>query len=460
MNRLNWCGVVLAAVAVLGLSGCPVPLPPLGYERQSRTNLPDQVPDFIVTGKTTRQEVLLSLGVPDSYSPDGRWFAYRTSKHAGGVLFVVPYGGALEVSGTDEQLLIVRFDSSAIVIDATLEKRTCPHLGHGTSPCLEFPDPASSGALVEPETTSPIAVYERAWWALGADCFSTSRPHKVRIILTTHGMLAVADDGSNGAAPTRYWIPYRQVARAEIMRTGTFSQECGLFDLKDGRRYSVVIMNGWRFDTAATDDLVGRVNRALAAQQAEVVGEVATTHFRRTTSAFVTLPPYESLLAPPVAPRSEKTTVRIEAVQDARSGLTGSLIGARSALGISLGTMTMSPFPDEAVYELLRAELGRLGHRSVREDADFVIDPQLTQFEVRTPSTLLYWDINGVIALELGVTRRDGTRNQLRYDSTCTERTYLNPNAALVKEVLQACLANLGAKVREDPALERMLARQ
>ncbi len=74
MNAPRWCrGVSLAVASVLVLSGCPVPIPPLGYLGESRTNLPDRVPGFIVEGKTTRGDVLLGLGeVNSEYRHSGR----------------------------------------------------------------------------------------------------------------------------------------------------------------------------------------------------------------------------------------------------------------------------------------------------------------------------------------------------------------------------------------------------
>jgi hypothetical protein len=122
--------------------------------------------------------------------------------------------------------------------------------------------------------------------------------------------------------------------------------------------------------------------------------------------------------------------------------------------------MDMSPTPADAIYQLLRAELAAMGHESVGADAEFVIDAHLVSFEVRTPSTLIYWDVDGTVAIDLGVTRRAGDRREFHYETTCTDRTYVSLSESLIKGVVQACLANLGAKVREDRALEQLLSRQ
>lgn len=279
MNRLRWCLGVLPAASVVFLSGCPLPVPPLGYAIDSRTNLTDRVPEFIVKGETTREGVLLNLGVPDASSPDGSWFAYRSERHTGGIVFVVAAGSGAAgagVMGYRERLLTVRFDSNSVVTDATLEERICPRgvVGFGSeggesSPCLRIPDPASAGTLAD--TGQPVAVYEHAQWTLGwvhplAAAANESR-RTGRIVVTDLGVLALAEsDGLAGAAPLRYWIPYTQIARASLERL-TVGVVCVL-RLKDGRVYSMAIVKSFlalarMSDEDATRDLVERIDRAL-----------------------------------------------------------------------------------------------------------------------------------------------------------------------------------------------------
>jgi hypothetical protein len=99
-------------------------------------------------------------------------------------------------------------------------------------------------------------------------------------------------------------------------------------------------------------------------------------------------------------------------------------------------------------------------HRSVDSGADVVIDAQVTRFEVRTPSTLIYWDINGVIAVDRGVTRSAGGRQEFHYEVTCTDRTYVSLSESLLRGVVSSCLANLATKVREDRGLSQLLAQR
>jgi hypothetical protein len=283
MNGLKRCrDVLVVATSVLTLSGCPIPIPPLGYSSDSRTNLPDRVPEFIVKGVTTREAVLLGLGAPDSYSPDGRWFAYRSERHTGGIIFVVAAGAGAAgagVMGYNERLLMVRFDATSVVTEATLEDRICPRgaagigsAGGESSPCLRIPDPAVAEALVEAETGLTAAIYDQAAWALGrVDPLIASdgeARHSGRILVTNRGVLAVADGDGRGRSPeaSRYWLPYAQIARADTVRYPTGI--VGTLSLRDGRTYSVAILRGTglakRIDGEATSGLVERVVRALA----------------------------------------------------------------------------------------------------------------------------------------------------------------------------------------------------
>jgi uncharacterized lipoprotein YajG len=196
----------------------------------------------------------------------------------------------------------------------------------------------------------------------------------------------------------------------------------------------------------------------------EMVAEVLTNIFTKSpkgpqssSNMLVTLPPYESTLAVQAVAPPQKASVRIEPVRDARRDITGSLIGERWALNVTMGKIEVSPIPVEMVGQLLRAELKRLGYASVDAGEDFTIGARLTKFEVLAPSTALYWDMNGAIEVDLAVTGRDGKPQTVRYATTCTDRTYANPSQSLITKVVATCLANLGAKVREDPTLARAL---
>lgn len=119
---------VLAAVAASELTGCVLPVaePPRTLEGQ-RGNLEDRVPAFIVEGRTTREEVLLTLGEPDRIADEERWLAYDTARLVGGItLYGLVAGGystsAGGVIGTYHTVawreLTLRFDAQGVVSKA------------------------------------------------------------------------------------------------------------------------------------------------------------------------------------------------------------------------------------------------------------------------------------------------------------------------------------------------------
>jgi outer membrane protein assembly factor BamE (lipoprotein component of BamABCDE complex) len=320
-------GCLLPIFVALMLSGCvPIPIPALGYSSDSRTNLADRVPESIVNGKTTRADVLLALGVPDLYAPDGGWMVYRSARHTGGVAFVAGGGYTAGVVGAinsyENRLLVVRFDANSIVVDVALENETC-----------------------------------------------------------------------------------RGVNQAACSAIPGFSED-------------------------STD----------------------------SGSTFLNFPPYESSAQAVAAASPEKATLQFAPVRDARSIARGKLIGQRSSLGTSMGKIDMSPSPVAMIRQVLVAELGTRGYRSVEAGADIAIDARLTRFEVRTPSTALYWDINGAIAIDVDVRRSSDEPQRFHYESTCTDRTYVWPSQSVVGNVVLTCLTQLGTRVREDHALVQSLA--
>jgi hypothetical protein len=189
----------------------------------------------------------------------------------------------------------------------------------------------------------------------------------------------------------------------------------------------------------------------------DMVAEAVASLFRDSASTFLTFSPDELTVKPPVPAPQGKGTVHIKPVRDARSLARGKVIGERSALGVSLGKIDMSPSPAATIRELLSAELEKLGYRNVQEGAQFDIDTRLTRFEVETPSTALYWDVNGVIAIDVDI-KRDTVRQRFHFEITCTDRTYLGLSQSLVKGVVSACLSGLGTRIREDRALAQLLA--
>lgn len=170
----------------------------------------------------------------------------------------------------------------------------------------------------------------------------------------------------------------------------------------------------------------------------------------------VELPAYP---APGAARAAEgRPPVRVEAVKDSRSDSVGSHIGERTTIGnISMGSIELEPLPTDVIAALLRAELAGMGHGLVKADERFTVAAQLRRFQVLTPATALYWDLNGAIELELSVRSREGRTHEARYAATCTDRTYLFPSEDLIRKVVAACVGRVGESLRADVALARFL---
>jgi outer membrane protein assembly factor BamE (lipoprotein component of BamABCDE complex) len=117
--------------AVLG--GCmPVPyvIPALGYTADSRHNLSDRVPTFIVQGRTSREDVLFELGDPDEAIDDGRVFVYLSAYRRGGMGTMVLVYMAHDIPAFNSQRtlfhrLTVEFDPAGRVSSASAETRNC-----------------------------------------------------------------------------------------------------------------------------------------------------------------------------------------------------------------------------------------------------------------------------------------------------------------------------------------------
>ncbi|MGE5823489.1 MAG: YajG family lipoprotein [Bacteroidota bacterium] len=151
-------------------------------------------------------------------------------------------------------------------------------------------------------------------------------------------------------------------------------------------------------------------------------------------------------------------TVRIEPVKDARANAVGSLIGQRTAFaGVPMGDVEISPLPTDVMGQLLRTEFAQMGY-GVGSSAQFTVGAQLRQFQVVTPATALYWDVNGSVELAVTVTAQDGRKHDASYTAACTDRTYVYPSEDLIGKVLTGCVRDIGAKLRGDAALARFLA--
>jgi uncharacterized lipoprotein YajG len=169
----------------------------------------------------------------------------------------------------------------------------------------------------------------------------------------------------------------------------------------------------------------------------------------------VDLRPYEAQRATPAASPAK---VRLEPVRDARADAVGSLIGERTTIGsVSMGSIDLNPLPTDVMAQLLRAEFTQMGHIVVVAEEQYTVGARLRKFQVTTPATAVYWDINGAIELEMTVTAQGGSRQDARYAATCTDRTYLFPSEGLIGKVVAACVGKIGADLRGDSALTKFM---
>jgi len=179
----------------LGMSGCVPIIYSERYEKPSRQNLTDTVPDFIEAGRTTMADIVLALGDPDTVAADESWIAYASAyrEGGGGAALVLAGGGQVGLlGGARKQMLyrrlLVRFDAEGIVTDATLDVVKCGNnqffLGQAVGeapPCFDVDSLDIAAAelttrlMAQGETN--VVVFNRTEW------------------LTTHerGMVAISD---------------------------------------------------------------------------------------------------------------------------------------------------------------------------------------------------------------------------------------------------------------------------
>ena len=123
-GALRWSAVLIVAPF---LAGCPVPMP-AGYQASSRENFPAESLEWLATGITTREDVLMRLGEADGAAADGSWLAYGSAYSDGGVVFVLFAGGSAAATGTEQveyRRLVILFDERGVVTGTDLVTLDC-----------------------------------------------------------------------------------------------------------------------------------------------------------------------------------------------------------------------------------------------------------------------------------------------------------------------------------------------
>lgn len=149
MRRPSARRLRLAAGLMTGavLAACVIPLPiQEGYRDGSRENLHAVAQESIVAGKTTREDVLLSLGPPDSAALDESWLLYSCMRSQGGLLvFIYPSPAVPAFETVEYTRLVVYFDDAGLVERTRFEQQVCREaelVSQGGSvkprPCLDL----------------------------------------------------------------------------------------------------------------------------------------------------------------------------------------------------------------------------------------------------------------------------------------------------------------------------------
>ena len=118
--------------------------------------------------------------------------------------------------------------------------------------------------------------------------------------------------------------------------------------------------------------------------------------------------------------------------------------------GISMGQITLKPPVPELVQAVVEAQADKvLARRGVSGPQTVLCG--IRSFEIATPATPLYWDINAKIELVLRVRGEDRSVSGM-----ATERTFVWPSATLIEQVTNKALQQLS--VETEHALEDLFA--
>lgn len=118
--------------------------------------------------------------------------------------------------------------------------------------------------------------------------------------------------------------------------------------------------------------------------------------------------------------------------------------------GVSMGKVILKPPEDELIRLLVQAKADEAFARHPAAAPRLVLCG-IREFQVSTPATLLYWDVNTKIELVLRVHDRDRV-----VSGSATERTYVWPSQEIIQRVTQAALNQVSQETGQ--ALAELLA--
>jgi hypothetical protein len=121
----------------------------------------------------------------------------------------------------------------------------------------------------------------------------------------------------------------------------------------------------------------------------------------------------------------------------------------RTSLGVSMGRIEFNPPAPELVRAVVQAKADEVVARLGLADPPLVLCG-IRAFDITTPSTLIYWDLDAKIELVLRVRGQDHT-----VSAAATDRTYVWPTEALISNVTTEALKKLAAET--ERALSALL---
>jgi uncharacterized lipoprotein YajG len=125
---------------------------------------------------------------------------------------------------------------------------------------------------------------------------------------------------------------------------------------------------------------------------------------------------------------------------------------ATAAFGVPMGHIRFEPSPTTLLGQAIISEIKAAGHTVTDGAEGTQITGAVLEFEARTDTTLLYWDVIGNLAISLQIMVARGTNPgaPLDYRARCMDRTYIWPSAAVIAGVMGKCINDIATKLRND----------
>jgi hypothetical protein len=238
-NVLRFCWLSAGAVALaFGTAGCLVIPTPHRDTGLARTNLTKLTPQQFTPGRSTMEDVVLTLGEPDAISADEHRLAYRSERTV--AIWIIAVGGGYsgEAMGggiNQEQFYIFEFDSQGCLQKTTRTGKLLGDVGFDTEDLLKtmntgetvvsqpLPDEGDSSQVPACLAGEQIqAVYPHTSWLSGVDGYrSRGAVYRIgspdRLILTESNLYFFLDSQFANAGPALR-LPLASVTGSRVDR--------------------------------------------------------------------------------------------------------------------------------------------------------------------------------------------------------------------------------------------------